>query len=235
MVSVLSCLLATSCKKEVPVEQFTFKNAQSSDISIKLYKNYEDCYRNLNEIKSFKVSANSSVEIPLNEVQLAEAIDWYSDDFYYTNWRRDNSSIQDYSLFTKTNNSWDNQYYGKYLMRKTLLPGDITKTIWKAVDATLSNVGQKSSWPNMNANERNVTVIFKRDFTALVCFDNDTTETKYRCNVYDTQHSLNLSLSVEKVDVADLDLYEQEGVEPATDTLELRWYRHKYNYVLKRQ
>ena len=119
-------------------------------------------------------------------------------------------------------------------MRKALLGGDNTSTIWKAVDTKPYPL-----WQQLGEQEKNVVFIFKRDFTGLACFDKDTVSFYYHGGDTDGGDKLNISI----ID-ADWALgyaqapYDYSAVWPSpapTDTLVLSAWRDKPQYIFVKQ
>jgi|GEM_PF-5461941 len=167
----LCCFIA--CKKESIITEpdlgathFKIENKTNSAINCVLYK-YRDHYNiQQNELAKFRLEAGATKYLaPSDYVStLTCIIDFYSDDYSYTNWSFPytlNKEANSDNFYIEANSSYIIDNLSHIAARKTLLNNE-KPTTWKSINAYSIQNPNISIWDTMAPDNKNFTLSFSR-------------------------------------------------------------------------
>lgn len=167
-------IAGTGCKKNENSAGYFYKitNNSSKDVNINVYRSLGDYNQVINIYYKNVVAAHSSLSLPYSQFTKGQIyyIDWYSDDFLFTNWFWTNVTViktmaldNDYSEFVISEGQVADQG------RAVWMNGLNAMTQWKAVDAfTLSGGVYTSIWSTLPQSSKNLQLTLRKDFTATI-------------------------------------------------------------------
>lgn len=170
----LTALSTTGCKKKGnDNSEVTFVNRVSQSVTIDIYRSFSD-YANHNNVFLRKImDANEVAFLPGNTFTTGATyyIDWYSNDYYQTNWYNEKYETDDVYTFRPVpgdNSFYTNNHY-RSNARRSFLNITGTSSKWVAVDAYLysSSTGYVSQWAGMTAAEQFREVTVNKAFQAV--------------------------------------------------------------------
>jgi|GEM_PF-3510983 len=156
---------AVSCTKMEDEADYHGKisNPLGQRVHLKFFSTISDYEKDQNPVKTLTIEPNSALEVPQEfEAGTTYYLDWYSEDYRYTNWTRngDNSftvaniypELDPVMTISSTRNP----------TRLLCLDGDQQSTTWIAYDA----VNWSSSvWSSLMEHRKFHKFVFRRDFT----------------------------------------------------------------------
>ncbi len=166
--------LATGCKKKGnDNSEVTFVNRATEKITLDIYRTYSD-YANNNNVFLRKVMEPSEVAfLPGNTFSDGAQyyIDWYSEDYYRTNWFNEKYEDKDVISFSPRpgdNTFYTDNYYRGHA-RRCFLSSSGTASKWKAVNAYLysQSTGYVSQWATMTSAEQFREITVNKAFEAV--------------------------------------------------------------------
>lgn len=169
------------CKKSFDDKAVTVVNQLSVPVTFDLYETPEDYNTNANVLKTQVIAAGEKLIIPGNVFADGHTyyMDWYSEDYYYTNWLNDNYPLGNENKVRITPKPGANTYYlksdSKSRNRVSFLKGDRAQSTWTAVGAYLysGSTGYISQWQNLTPDERQRQVVVNKDFSLQYTRKND--------------------------------------------------------------
>lgn len=166
--------LATSCKKKGnDNSEVTFVNRATEKITLDIYRTYSDYVNNNNVFLRKVMEPNEVAFLPGNTFDLGAQyyIDWYSEDYYRTNWFNEKYEDKDVISFSPKpgdNTFYTDNYYRTHA-RRCFLSSTATSSKWKAVNAYLysQSTGYVSQWSTMTSAEQFREVSVNKAFEAV--------------------------------------------------------------------
>lgn len=169
-------LLNAGCKKNTvatPEDEIALINSSDKPVTVDIYASFEDYAAATGMLERVVIDGNTNTRISRDILKTGNTyyMDWYSDDFFTTNWYNDNFPDEGNRVkYTPT--SEEDQYYinrdFKGYHRISFLDGSKTETEWVAVGAYLfsNSSGYTDKWQELTAAERFKSIKVKKDFTA---------------------------------------------------------------------
>lgn len=162
----LLSVLALACSKEKDaIYHGKIKNSISMPVVLKLYGTSEDYANETNALASATIPAHGFWQVPDNfDGGQNLYLDWYSEDYAYTNWGGDPS-------FNVANITTDMDPvmtigYQENLARAICLNNTKTSTEWEAYDVV------SGDWQWLSDNERYKRITFRKDRTGVYQYKN---------------------------------------------------------------
>lgn len=148
----------------VPDRGFRFVNTTTTAINVFLYKTEEDLNASANPILSVRIAPNSKYSF--SDTNRMYYMDYYSDNYDFTNWGAYYFNYPKYIINTKAADSIDlsggkGDKYWKYVnyisdARLFYLKGNALKTTWVAVDYW--DTGTVSAWHALTSQEKDLRI-----------------------------------------------------------------------------
>jgi len=174
----LSCLcfvlLALSCKKEkktnneITYTNVLFSNTISEELNLRIYNSLQDYYNNANIIQKGVIPANGQLQMPNMQVGKTYYLEWYSDDYTYSNWynyyRKTDSSTITPTLIGNDTFTINLQNTIHCFNRLLSLNDSGTSSTWKAIGGVSNFV--VDPWDSLTENERYRVLVLRKDFSA---------------------------------------------------------------------
>jgi len=167
--------ILSSCDKATNPDAFnyTFQNNTDKQIHVDVYGSMDDYMNNANPVTRGVASANGSFVVRSSTLHtdVPYYVDWYSDDYTYTNW------VSREDLYTAFNPRFTASVQTNLMKlesetdyaRLLCLDGNHTGTTWLATDGftyLYSNGGSDSVlWNNLPQNDKFFQMVFRKDFS----------------------------------------------------------------------
>ncbi len=180
---LLPFLSLTGCH-ETPSNQgfeYNFENLTDKAINVKIYNTQSDYNTGTNAFLSGRMEVRGYYTVPMDKFVEGRTyyVDWYSDDYLYSNWFW--SSITLRNTFTPSATSYEflvNTVQYADPSRNIWMKGSGISTTWVAADAfTLSGSTYTSTWSSLSTAQQDVQLILNRDFTAHLKLKNASNQT----------------------------------------------------------
>lgn len=193
---VLICFLGNGCKKSGNDGGYiyTITNRSNKAVNIHIYNSLNDYNNATNIYYKGVVASGNTLSLPYSQFVKGQTyyIDWFTDDFLYTNWFWTNVTVissmaldQNYSNFVIDASQQSDP------SRSIWMNGLNAQTVWKAVDAYSFYGGLYTSvWSSLPAAKQNVQLTLYKSFAAELTYTDNSnlaidTVIRYRAN-YDT-------------------------------------------------
>jgi len=160
--------LVDSCKKSSDPANYIIANTINKHITVNIYATLVDYYAANNPFKTVSINGNSIGSIPLADFDTSHAyyIDWYTDDYWFSNWTIGSSND---TVFFRIKPKAGNDKYQVVVadsgwQRRLCLNGNSGATTWKAYNAY--SYSYISIWSTLSANDQYRQLILRKNLTA---------------------------------------------------------------------
>ena len=204
ILAVLTLLAASialySCHKSSGTNgyNYNFENLSDKPININIYSSLADYNNGTNIYISGKASVRGYLSIPIQKFTTGKTyyIDYYSDDYTYTNWYWTNVTLR--NAFVVTDSDYEfiiNAMQFSDPSRSIWLNGAGPQTTWNAVNAYNYSANTYTSiWSQLTPAQQNLQIIIRKDFTATIIDTVSDTTIAYRANYDSIKHVSNITL-----------------------------------------
>lgn len=165
-------------------------------INVHIYKTKEDYNTGANVYITGKTATDGRLNIPVSKLQKDHVyfVDWFSDDFTYSNWADFTDRQQ--LLYNDAVSNYHLGALGEFQnrTRKIYLDGNKTETNWKAVDA-YDYEDEGSVWGSMKENEKQLKIKVRKGLTGVISTMGVTGEVTTEDFTFEPRNQLGLTLS----------------------------------------
>lgn len=200
---VLLYTLLFSCRKENNSGGFNydFENLSDKAINIDIYTSLDDYNKGINILMHGRAAVRGYFAIPISKFVNGHTyyVDWYSDDYLYTNWYWTNVTLR--TRFEPGNA--DDRYMINVNQfadpsRAFWMNGMGTQSIWKLTNAyTTSGNNFISVWPQLTGDQQQMQITLRKDFSASIEYvDTASHATRDTMLVYKANYDATQNISV---------------------------------------